>query len=332
MLRPGVSAVVRNADDEWRGPGSVAPERGPADVDGAEERARVRVVGPDLLLVRERRPGLPGDDDRRHPRVLIVPGRCGDVVGARDPDRLVPLEAGLVTSGPEVGRQVRVIEARAVRPGETAVAVRLWPERDSRVAVRDQAVLVVPRQRPDRPAGERLATRIRPGNPVAVAGAPAGVRRLRPVVAGIEREVHARDPDPLGERAGVVRAGVAVLEVDVLVCACDDDVRMVRIDCHRRLVLLVLRERRRIASGVDERVSTGCRSRQRRNRERNPGRERKGDEFRHALLLLSPMDVEDSISGVDLTRLAAFHVPISRRSRSSRPTSARPGSRLAPRR
>src|SRR5207249_3252933 len=56
------------------------------------------------------------------------------------------------------------------------------------------------------------------------------------------------------ERTGRVVAGVAGLQVDVVVGAGGEDVRPVRVDRHRGLVLLVLRERARGAADAHPRV------------------------------------------------------------------------------
>ena len=162
------AAVVGDRDLERRRRGVallLAPERRPADVDRAEERARRGVVGPDLLLVGERRRRLPADDHRRLPRGLARRAAAGGglrVVGARDGDRLEALEGLLGARGAGVRGQVRVVETRAVAPAEPA-GPGPRTEGDRRVAVRLQPVLRVPRQRADRPR---------------VGGAP-GVRRRR---------------------------------------------------------------------------------------------------------------------------------------------------------
>src|SRR5262249_57839934 len=78
----------------------------------------------------------------------------------------------------------------------------------------------------------------------AAARGVAGVRRLRPRLARVEGEVHARDPDSRGERT---RAGgelaAARLLVDLVVRACHHDVVVVGVDSNGRLVLLSLRGR-----------------------------------------------------------------------------------------
>src|SRR4029453_15682660 len=70
-------------------------------------------------------------------------------------------------------------------------------------------------------------------------GAVTGVGRLGPAVTGVEGEGDPGGPDPGGERAGGVVAGVARLEVDVVVGARGQDVGVGLVDRHRRLVLLV---------------------------------------------------------------------------------------------
>ncbi len=95
LLRPRVAAVGGGSDDQRSGNGVsllLAPERGPAQVHVAEERAARGVVSPDLLLVAERRRRLLGDDHGGLPRVCVI-GRCGrDIVRARDRDGLEAIE------------------------------------------------------------------------------------------------------------------------------------------------------------------------------------------------------------------------------------------------
>src|SRR5205823_1325912 len=131
-----------------------------------------------------------------------------DVVRARDGDRLEALEGLLGTGGTEVRGQVRVVQPMTVPPGERAVGAGRRTEGDGRITVGDEAVLVVPRQRPDRASGSRLTTGVGTGCAETVAGAPAGVCRLRPRGAAVEREVDARHTDAVCERAGVVGARV----------------------------------------------------------------------------------------------------------------------------
>ena len=211
-----------------------------------------------------------------------------DVVRPRDPDRLEALEAGLVTGSAEVGGQVRVVQARAVRPREVAAGVGPRAERDRRVAVGDEAVLVVPRDRPDRAARDGRALGTGADGAVAVTGAPARVRRLRPGVTGVEREVHARDADARSERAGVVGAGVAVLHIDVVVRARDHDVGVVRIYRQRGLVLLVLRERARVTADRYGRVAAGRSSGESGQGQRQRGHEQKRQDLVHGLPFLRP--------------------------------------------
>src|SRR5205807_5386507 len=127
----------------------------------------------------------------------------------------------------------------AVGPREAAVDA-LWAEGEGRIAVGNEAVLVVPGQRSDRTVRERRTARIRPHHPQTVARRPAGVARLCPGVAIIEREVDAGDADAGRERTGRVVAGITGLHIDVLVRARDEDVRSIGVDRERRLVLLVL--------------------------------------------------------------------------------------------
>ena len=84
----------------------------------------------------------------------------------------------------------------------------------------------------------------------------AGVGGLGPGGAGIEREVHAGGADARGERAGGRVAGVARLEIDVVVRAGDQHVRMRGVDGQRRFVLLVLREHVVVAADADLGVPT----------------------------------------------------------------------------
>ena len=105
------------------------------------------------------------------------------------------------------------------------------------------------------PASRRICV---PDDAEAAAGRPARVGRLRPARAAAEREVDARAADARGERAGRVVARVAGLLVDVVVRPCrhrSGQVDRIRVDRDRRLVLLVLRERRRWAAHGDERVA-----------------------------------------------------------------------------
>ena len=257
VLRPRVAAVMRDRDDERRGDriraDFLSAERRPANVDGAEERACRGVVGPDLLLVGERGRGLPGDRDRRHPGALVA-GRGGrDVVGAGDRDPFEAFECLLRAGRAEVGGQVGVVEPRAVGPRERAVdAPRA--ERDCRIAVGDQTILEVPGQRSDVTVRNRRTARIGSDHSEAVARRPAAVGRLRPRGAGVEREVDAGDADAGRERTRRVVARVTGFHVDVLVRARDQDVRVIRVHCERRLILLVLRERRYWTTNCDERV------------------------------------------------------------------------------
>src|SRR4029450_1687939 len=125
----------------------------------------------------------------------------------------------------------------------TPAGAGLRTARHARVAVGDEAVLVVPRQRPDR-AELRRARRVGVAwSAQAVARGQAGVGRLGPGRAAVEREVDARHADARRERAGVGGAGVTRLHVDLVVRAGDHDVRPVLVDRQRRLLLLVLRKR-----------------------------------------------------------------------------------------
>ena len=144
----GVVAVVRRRADLLRGPRvaavagaghvqrrrqrlalAVAAERRPADVDVAEEPARRRVVGPDLLLVGERGRGLLGDEHRRDHARVRPRGRGRDVVGARDGDRLEALERLLGTRRRRSSRSGSRSRAASRCPGERAVRARAGDRR-----------------------------------------------------------------------------------------------------------------------------------------------------------------------------------------------------------
>src|SRR5207244_10886281 len=91
---PGIPAVGRDGHGQRRDLGAgvvmaVAPEFGETGVGAAEERTRRRVIGPDLLLVGERRVALLlGHDDRRLPTRLLEHAAGRGVVEARDCDGL----------------------------------------------------------------------------------------------------------------------------------------------------------------------------------------------------------------------------------------------------
>ena len=122
-------------------------------------------------------------------------------------------------------------------------------EGERRIAIGNQASLVVPRQRANRTHAwrARLWTE-------AISRCEAGVGRLSPTRAAVEGEVDARYPHAFGEGTGGRVAGVTGFHVDVLVRARDQDVRVIRVHCERRLILLVLRERRYWTTNCDERV------------------------------------------------------------------------------
>ena len=190
LLRPGAAAVTRDGDLQWRRRRVRAllltAERGPANVDVSEERTGRSVVRPDLLLVGERCRGLLRDDHRRHPGALVVCGSRLHVVCPGDGDRLEAFEFGVGTEGAQVRGEVRVIQARAIRPRKGPIRALLRAERDGRVAIGDEAILEVPRERADR-TDRRRACRIgRSGCPLAATRAEAGVRRLRPGLARVE--------------------------------------------------------------------------------------------------------------------------------------------------
>jgi hypothetical protein len=213
----------------------------------AEELARGSVVRPDLLLVGERCRALLADHYRPPPGGLVA-GRCGlRIIRSRDRDRLEALEPWLAEARAYVGSEVRDIQPRTVGPREAAGA---WArsERQRGIAVRDEADLVVARQRADR-ALLGLARRVRVTRHAdAVPGRDPGVRRLRPGVAAVERKADPRAAHVGRERAGRVVAGVAQLHVDVVVGAGGQHVRVVCIDCDRGLVLLVAREEAVVAA------------------------------------------------------------------------------------
>ena len=137
MSAPRRTAVARHGDLELGGRGVallLAHEVGPADIDAAEEGTRGCVVGPDLLLVGERRGRLVRDEHRCHPRCLVARGCRLDVVRPRHRYRLKAFERLLGTGGAEVRRQVGVVEPGSIRPAEGAVD-RLGSERDGRITI-----------------------------------------------------------------------------------------------------------------------------------------------------------------------------------------------------
>src|SRR5262249_57017138 len=170
-----------------------APEGGEAGADVPEEGAAGRVGGPDLILVAEGRRRLLGPDHRGLPggRARGSPGRrCPDVVGAGDRDGLESLERGLAG---ERGREVAVVQPRTVGPREMPARIRNRAEGERGVAVGDEPILEVVRQRADR-AHLGLARRGAgaPGTP-AVTGRPAPPGgRAGPGGGPVEWGVHAR--------------------------------------------------------------------------------------------------------------------------------------------
>ena len=125
-------------------------------------------------------------------------------------------------------------------------------ERDGRVAVGDEAMLEVARDGADGTGGVRNAL----GGTEATPRRVAGVGGLGPRGAAVEREVHPGGADARCERTGGGVAGVARLEIDVVVRAGDQDVRMRGVDGQRRFVLLVLREHVVVAADGDLGVTT----------------------------------------------------------------------------
>jgi hypothetical protein len=271
VVGPGVATVGRGRHDQRLRGSRHPPEGAVADVGVPEERAGFGVIRPHLLLVGEQRGALLADDDRCLPVGLgghgrrREPGR-GRAVDPRHRDRLEPPESLLAG---EVRGQVRVVQPRPVRPRELAVAVH-GTERHCRVPVGDQARIEVAGERADRP-DPRLAGRVVAGRAHAVAGAPARIGGLDPRGAAVEREVHARRTDAFGERAVVVGTRVAGLHVDVVVGAGRQHGGVVGVDRHRRLVLLVGRERRRWAAHGHQRVGV----------ERDGGPRLRGNQGRH---------------------------------------------------
>src|SRR5207245_2265730 len=97
--------------------------------DIAEERAARCVVGPDLLLVLERRRRLLRDDHGWLPRVLGTCRRAGHIVRTRYGNGLEAFER----RGARKGRgQVRVVEPGPVRPREVSIRVGLGTEGERR--------------------------------------------------------------------------------------------------------------------------------------------------------------------------------------------------------
>ena len=230
-----------------------------AHVDVAEVRARFGVVGPELLLVAEQRRVLPGDDDRVHPCCVAACDGARDVVSAGDGDRSGTTEA--LAAG-HVGGDVGVVQALAVRPGEVTVAVGDRSEDQFGITVGDEVVLKVVRKRSDRTIRVRHAAGVgRRRNPGCEVGLPQaarrhpsrepGVRRLRPGPSRVGGELNPRNPHTWRERAGAVVAGVARLQVDVVVGSGGQNRRVDRVDGEPRLVLLVLGEERVVAAHGD---------------------------------------------------------------------------------
>ncbi len=249
LVRPGASPVRRGRHDHRTG--SAILELLVADVCVPEEWAARGVVGPDLLLVAERRRRLLRGDHGRHPGVRVTRRGGRDVVRSGHGDPLGPLQGRVDGAG---GGQAHVVEAGTVAPGERPVRAGLGPESEGRISIRGQSALEVQGQGFDRSDVGRARVGLRPHRSGTVPGGPSRVGRLDPGVSGIEREVDAGPPDAWRERTGRVVVDVAGLLVDVVVGPGDHDVGMHQVDRQGRLVLLVLRER---AGGAPDRDQCG---------------------------------------------------------------------------
>src|SRR6266404_624130 len=104
--------------------------------------------------------------------------------------------------------------------------MKIGSERESGVAITDQPVFIVTRQRADR-SNNRRATRVSVAHyPKTAARGKAGVRRRRPRMATIDRKVDTQDGYAVGKRTVCVVARIAGLHVDVVVRARDEHIRM----------------------------------------------------------------------------------------------------------
>ena len=175
--------------------------------------------------------------------------RCGRPQSLRPPEALA---AG------DVGGDVGVVEALAVRPGEVTVPVGNRSEHQLGITIGDQVVLEVVRQRSDRTIRVRHAAGIgrrrhagcEVGLPQAArrhASRQTGVRRLGPCPSGVSGELDARDPTP-GVNGRCDRRQRCTPP-----CRCcrwlrRPESRVDRINGKSRLVLLVLGEERVVAA------------------------------------------------------------------------------------
>ncbi len=129
------------------------------------------------------------------------------------------------------GGHIRVVQARAVLPGELPVDGP-WPEGDGRIPSGAKAGLEVPRQRAHR-AEVRTAQR----GGAAVPFGETGVGGLHPVAAAIEGEVDARASD--SPPRALAHPSDAGLDVDVIDGPGGQDVGPARVHGDRRLGLHV---------------------------------------------------------------------------------------------
>ena len=220
-----------------------------------KEPAGGGVVGPDLLLVIEGRLSLrTRHDHRRLPAVLAKHRGGSRVVQARGSDTNESVEdrvgEGELDLGAECGRQVRVVDALTITPRKRPVAARDRPDGHGGIAKRHELVLVVPGQGVD-----GTGVTFTGGQRIAVGGGPTRVGGLRPVVTRVEREINTGYTDPGGSVQTCptvygewLRAG---LLVDKVIRPCHEDIRRVRIQGNRRLVLMVLRSIARRAADAD---------------------------------------------------------------------------------
>src|SRR5206468_1256902 len=142
--------------------------------------------------------------------------------------------------GAELGRQIRVVDQLSVTQRKCPVVAGDRPNGHRRVAKGLQLVRRIPRQGVD---GTRVAVARR--QRVAVGGGPARVGGLGPGVSRIEGEIdlgYADSGGPVQTGATVYgqRLGTCLL-IDEIVRAVHQNIRRVRIQGNRRLVLMVLR-------------------------------------------------------------------------------------------